>query len=83
MVGDNLLFPPNGSTGLPEWTLVSTSTSSIGPVIGGAVTGTFIATLLIVSIPLICAIVIFYYRKNHLNSKYDIQINYIKLFLYV
>ena len=74
MVGDNLLFPPNGSTGLPEWTLVSTSifSSSIGPaIIAGAVTGTFIATLLIVSIALICAISIFYYRKNHLTSKYD------------
>ena len=68
MVGDNLIFPPNGSTGLPEWTLVSTSSSSIGPVIGGAITGTFIATLLIVSIPFTCGLVIFYYQ---MKSKYD------------
>ena len=60
-MGRNLVFPPNGITG-PEWTLVYTSSTLIGAIVGGSIAASVIITVLIVAVTLI--IVIFILKKR-------------------
>ena len=61
------MFPTTGTTG-PEWTLVYTSSTSIGAIVGGSTSASVVIMLSIIVIPLL---IVIYILKKRLKEKIE------------